>query len=94
MFSCTMPEILDDRFLSLLPRQRILVDRLLASNRIVSYALSFSTAQIWIIVSVEDEDEAFDLMALLPLTPYLQVEISALAMHQTMKHQPERARVS
>lgn len=84
MFSCTLPEILDEYFLSLVPRQRILVDRLLASNRIVTYATSIETAQIWVVVQAEDENEAMDLMALLPLTPYVQVEMSNLATFKTV----------
>ena len=89
MFSCTLPEVIDENFLATIPRQRTLIDRLMATERIVSYALSLESSQLWLVVKATDENDAFDVMAILPLTPYMRVEISSLTFHQAVFPKPK-----
>lgn len=83
MVDFTLPEILTEEFMSVIPYQRAAVNRLFLENRLVTYALSLEKSKLWAIFNAESEIEVMDMIADMPLTPYLSVDISILTFHNT-----------
>ncbi|MEY3051022.1 MAG: hypothetical protein RLY31_807 [Bacteroidota bacterium] len=76
-----MPESLSSDFFQLLPSQRSLVSQLLREGKIINYALSLEHARIWAVVSAGSENEVYRLLDMLPLTRFLQYEVSQLTFY-------------
>lgn len=82
MVEMTLPEVLSQEFLALIPAQRAMVDRLTFAGVIMSYALALDRSRLWTTIAAGSEAEAMQILAGLPLTPYLGVRIHPLAFHQ------------
>jgi muconolactone delta-isomerase len=82
MVEMTLPEVLSKEFLALIPAQRAMVDRLTFAGVIVSYALAMDRSRLWASIAAGSEAEAMQILAGLPLTPYLGVQIHPLAFYQ------------
>ncbi len=74
----TMPQDLPEEFVSRIPHQRAAVSRLLNEGKILNYALSLENSKLWAVFSVRSETELMQLIQTLPLTRYMQVNISEL----------------
>ncbi|MEO1518870.1 MAG: muconolactone Delta-isomerase family protein [Bacteroidota bacterium] len=83
MVDFTMPEVLSDDFMNLIPYQRAMVQRYFNEGKLLNYALSLENAKLWAIFSANSEYEVMDMLADLPLTEYMQVEISMLTLYNT-----------
>ena len=55
-----LPVPFTDDFLSLVPRQRAMVNKLMNEGVISSYALSIESGKLWINIIAESEDEAIE----------------------------------
>lgn len=88
MVDFTLPHALSDEFMSLIPYQSTMVKSLFSEGKLVNYALSLENAKLWAIFSANSELEVMDLIADLPLTKFMKVEISMLTFfnseHETM----------
>jgi muconolactone delta-isomerase len=78
MVDFTMPKELNEDFLSLIPRQRALVNQLMSDGKILNYALALETGKLWAVFSVVSESELIDIVYNLPLTDFMKVRISEL----------------
>jgi muconolactone delta-isomerase len=85
MVDFTMPERLSDDFIARVPRQRHLINRYMKSKHLLSYALSLESHKMWAIFRVDSEIELMQLIAELPLTPLMDVNISNLTVLNTAK---------
>jgi muconolactone delta-isomerase len=82
MVEITLPSELTEEFLSLIPKQRALVHKLFAEGRLTSYALSMDRSKLWAAIVAESEEEVTQILSLLPLRKFMQIEIHQLAFHQ------------
>jgi muconolactone delta-isomerase len=83
MIEFKMPKNFTEEMSALIPEQRAIVDELLAENLILSYTLSFSKHKLWVVIDAETEADAFDIMAELPLTKYMKIDIHPLMFHDS-----------
>ena len=83
MVDFTLPNDLNEEFVSKIPHQRATVNRLLSEGKIQNYALSLENSKLWVVFSVEDESELMELISELPLSRYMKVRIHPLTFFNT-----------
>lgn len=83
MVDFTLPEVLSEEFIGLIPQQRAVVNRLFMEGKLLNYALSLETSKLWAVFSAVSEMEVMDIIADMPLTSFMQVEISILTFYNT-----------
>jgi muconolactone delta-isomerase len=83
MVDFTLPSVLSDEFIDLIPTQRAEVDLLLKEGTLVNYMLALEDAKLWAVFNANSEYEVMQLIAELPLTSFMEVKISQLTMHNT-----------
>ena len=83
MVDFTMPEVLTEEFMNMIPYQRAVINRLFSEGKLTNYALSLENSKLWAVFNARSEMEVMDMIADLPLTPFLDVEISMLTFYNT-----------
>jgi muconolactone delta-isomerase len=78
MVDFTMPHDLPEDFVSRIPQQRALVNRLLSEGKILNYALSLENSKLWVVFSAQSESDLIDLIEQMPLTRFMKYRISEL----------------
>jgi muconolactone delta-isomerase len=81
MVDFTLPKEMSEAFVSLIPRQRSLVNSLLGAGKLLQYALSLENGKLWAIFSVESLEELEEIINGLPLTPFMKWRISELTFY-------------
>lgn len=83
MVDFTLPDLLSEEFMSLVPYQRAQVNRLFDEGKLMSYSLSMEQSKLWAIFTANSEMEVRDMLADLPLTPYMTANIHMLTFYNT-----------
>lgn len=90
MVDFTLPEVMTDEFISLIPNQRASINELFEEGVLINYALSLEKSKLWAIVTANSEMEVMEYIATLPLSRFMVVEINMLTFFNTKpKHIPE-----
>ena len=84
MVDFTLPEVLTEEFMNQIPFQRAIVDRFFKEGKLVNYSLSLENSKIWAVFNANSEMNVMDMIADLPLTPFMQVEISMLTFYNSV----------
>ena len=80
MIEFMLPEELSQEFIERMPRQRKVVNRYFRRGTLISYALSLESSKMWAIFKVSSELELMELLADMPLTPLVNLDISCLTI--------------
>lgn len=83
MVDFTLPEVLSDEFMTLIPYQRARVNQFFNEGKLVNYALSLETSKLWAVFTANSEMDVMELIADLPLTKFMKVQISMLTFYNT-----------
>ncbi len=78
-----LPEELSNEFLELLPQQRARVTALFEEGVLLSYALSLERARLWAVFNAPSEMAVLEHLATLPLSRFMEVEVSMLTFYNT-----------
>ena len=81
MIEFDLPENLTEEFLALIPKQRFMVNNLLAEGTLKSYSLSMDRSRLWAVLAADDEFEAKEVIEQLPLSDYMFPTVSELMFH-------------
>lgn len=81
MVDFTLPSDLSEEFVQKIPAQRNMVNRLISEGKILNYALSLQHSKLWAVFAAESETDLMELVHRLPLTRYMQVNISELTFY-------------
>lgn len=81
MVEFDLPENFNEEFMALIPRQRYVVNTMLAEGRLKSYSLSMDRSKLWAVVLADSEFDALEAIALMPLSDYMTPNISELMFH-------------
>jgi muconolactone delta-isomerase len=84
MANFTLPEVLTEEFIGLIPYQRAVVNRFLTEGKMLNYALSLEHSKLWAIFCARSEMEVLDMLADMPLTGFMEVEVSMLTFYNTL----------
>ena len=81
MVDFTLPEVLSDEFMELIPYQRAAVNKLFLEGKLVNYALSLENSKLWAVFNANSEMEVMDMITDWPLTEFMKVNISILTFY-------------
>lgn len=87
MVDFTLPELLTEEFLGLIPFQRAKVNRLFREGRLINYALSLENSKMWAVFNANSEMEVLEMVAELPLTKFMKLEVSMLTFYNAMSEE-------
>ena len=87
MVDFTLPDVLSDEFMELIPYQRAAVNKLFVEGKLVNYALSLENSKLWAVFNANSELEVMDMITDWPLTEFMKVNISILTFYNTLEPQ-------
>jgi len=79
MADISLPSVITQDFLALIPLQRLQVGILFKSGRLTSYALSLDRSKLWAIFIGNSEEEVLNIIDIFPLRSYMDVRLYELA---------------
>ena len=85
MVDFSLPDELSEEFMSLIPYQRAAINRFFTEGKLINYALSLENSKLWAVFSANSEMEVMDMIADLPLTSFMDVEIHMLTFYNTVQ---------
>jgi len=86
MVEFTLPKNLSIEFKDLIPYQKMVVERFFDEGKLSSYAQSFETSKLWAIFNAKSEMEVLNMLADMPLTSFLEVNINMLSAFSTAEN--------
>ncbi|KXK42482.1 MAG: hypothetical protein UZ05_CHB002002996 [Chlorobi bacterium OLB5] len=84
MAEISLPLPFTDEFLSLVPRQRAVVNKLMNEGVIISYALSIESGKLWINLLAESEDKVDALIESFPIADFISYNTHKLTFHNSI----------
>lgn len=81
MIEFDLPEAPNEEFFSLVPRQRYMINHLMAEGKVKSYSLATDRSRLWMIAEADSEFEVMEMIADMPLSPYMTPLVSELMFH-------------
>jgi len=81
MVAFELPKKLDREFVSLIPAQRTVINKLMKKGVVTSYALSLENSKLWVVMIAETELEVVQLISGFPIMNKVEFNISKLAFH-------------
>ena len=78
-----LPEMFSTRFMSLIPRQRVIINNLLENKTLLSYSLDMERQNVWAFMNGKDEREIMDIISTFPIIKDVKVNITELAFYDT-----------
>ncbi len=84
MVDFSLPKVLSEDFLRLIPHQRAKVNKLFRDGKLVNYALSLDNSKMWAVVSANSEIEVVEFLDQLPLTRFMKFSISMLTFYNSV----------
>ena len=84
MVDFTLPGVLTEEFMELIPYQRVVVNKYFEEGKLLNYSLSLEKSKLWAVFNANSELNVMDLIADLPLTSFMTVEISMLTFYNSM----------
>jgi hypothetical protein len=79
-----LPVPFSDDFLSLVPRHRAQVNKLMNEGVITSYALSLDSGKLWINVIAESDHKVKELLESFPIAGFISFNIHKLTFHNSI----------
>ena len=83
-----VPYPITDDILDLIPDQKIAIDELFTSGKILSYTLSLDRSKVWAIFMADQESELLSFIDRLPLTSYMDFDYHEIMFHNTVHLMP------
>ncbi len=81
MVEFALPAEMNEEFVQKIPAQRLKVNELMESGKMLSYSLSADRQKLWCILKVDSELEVMEVIAQFPLIQYMDPTISELMFH-------------
>jgi hypothetical protein len=79
-----LPVPFTDKFLSLVPAQRDVVNRLMSEGTITSYALSIESGKLWILMIGESEEKVKEVLGKFPIFEHIFFTINKLTFQNSI----------
>lgn len=80
MVDFTLPKVLSDEFLQMIPMQRNRANKLFREGKLVNFAVALDHSKMWAIIHASSEEEVDDIIKELPLTAYMHYKVSNLTL--------------
>lgn len=79
-----LPLPFDNEFISRIPKQREVIDKLMSERIISSYAVSVEEGTLWTVILAESEDQVLNFLLEFPIIDLVEYKISKLAFHNNI----------
>lgn len=90
MISIALPSEIDENFVSLIPKQRAHINKLMDKDIVLNYSLATDRSKLWVILKAVNEIKAMDILSEFPLIGYMKPEIMKLAFHNSIANEMPR----
>ena len=80
MVDFSLPNELCEEFFDLIPYQRAVINKYFCEGKLLNYSLSIENAKLWAIFNAGSEMEVMEMIVDFPLTKFMTVQISTLAL--------------
>ncbi len=84
MVDFTIPKILPEDFLQLIPHQRAKVNKLFREGKLINYALSLDNSKMWAVINANSEEDVACLLRELPLTRFMKYHVNMLTFYNSV----------
>jgi muconolactone delta-isomerase len=84
MVDFTLPDLLSEEFMGMIPHQRAKVNRLFRDGKLVNYALSLEHSKMWAVFNANSESEVMEIVDQLPLSKFMSVQVSMLTFYNAL----------
>jgi len=81
MVAFDLPKEFDREFISAIPAQRAIINKLMKEGIVTSYALSLENSKLWVVMIAESELEVVQNISAFPIINKTDFTISKLAFH-------------
>ena len=81
MVICELPPFPDEEFMSLVPAQRIEMDKLMYNGSIYNFSLSADFRKLWITMLADSEKDIVSMLNNFPMIKYFDYQIQELMIH-------------
>ncbi len=81
MAEIVLPIPPDSEFISLIPKHRELINRLISEGVISDYSVSIDEGKLWATIIAESEEKADDIINKFPIRHFIKYKLSKLAFH-------------
>ncbi len=81
MVEFELPEVLTDEFMSLIPEQRYVINKMMADGQLKSYSLALDRSMLWAVFDADSEFQVLELIAQMPLSDFMDPYVSELMFH-------------
>jgi hypothetical protein len=78
MVEIEFPYYKDDEFMSLIPRQREQIGRLLQTGVLTSFSLNADRTKAWVVMAAQNEEAALSVLEQFPLYKYITFDLQSL----------------
>ncbi|RRB03658.1 muconolactone Delta-isomerase family protein [Larkinella rosea] len=78
MVEFDLPAEMTEEFTVKIPLQRLKVNELMESGKLLTYALSYDRQKLWCVVKAQSEFEAMEIISEFPLIKYMDPTITEL----------------
>lgn len=86
MVDFTLPQTISNEFKKMIPYQKMVVERFFDEGKLSTYAQSFERSKLWAIFNANSEMEVMNMLADMPLTSFLKVDINMLSDFSTAEN--------
>lgn len=83
MIEFELPHAFDEEFMALIPKQRYVINTMLADGRVKAYSLAMDRSRLWVIMTGNSEFDILEQIAQMPLSDYMDPDISELMFHNS-----------
>lgn len=83
MVEFELPEEFTEDFMALVPRQRFVINEMLAEGLVQNYSLSLDRSRLWAVMLADSEFSLMEDIARMPLIDYMTPHVSQLMFHNT-----------
>ncbi len=87
MFELGLPLAKTEKFMSLIPEHRAYVNDCLVEGKILNYSLTSNMMKVYCVVESYTEQEAYEIIADMPLATFFKIEAQPLMFHNAVFHQ-------
>ena len=78
MVEFELPEVFDEKIIALVPKQRLVVNKMLAKGEIKYYSLAKDRSILWAIFVAESEFEVLEMISEFPLADFMTPYVTEL----------------
>jgi len=83
MVEFILPDEMTEEFVAKIPRQRLKINELMQTGKIMSYSLSSDRTKLWCVVKADNEYKVMEIIAEFPLIDYMSPTITELMFNNT-----------